>query len=879
MNNIKKFNNGSTWLRADFHLHTRADNEFKYDGNPNEFTKEYIKRLKENEIGIGVITNHNKFALDEFKDLYSKAKKEEIFLLPGVELSVKEGQNGLHCLIVFNYEEWCKNGTNFINSFLISAFEGISNFENENSMCKYSLSELLKKLDEHKNEGRDSFIIMAHIEDPKGFYRELGGGRISELNNDELFRSFVLGFQKVRTTDYVKNLNLWLNNKLPLFLEGSDCKNLEEVGKPHVQKNADKVTYIKLGDFNFDAVKYSLLPTSKRISDKIPLIKNGYIESISFTGGLLNNESLLFNNNMNNLIGIRGSGKSTVLETIRYGLDVPFGSNSKDTNYKSDIVYNLMRSGGMLEIVLKDRLNKSYKVQRVYNEKPNVYRDDTVIPFLKINENLLNILYFGQKDLSEIGEEGFGADLINKFFGHKVSDTREKINNQKQEIIKIIREIKDLRKDLEKKNEILEEKTGVEEKLKKYAEYNIQDKLKKQLNFEKDDNNINQLTSFLKSMVVDLESQLTDYKDNFAKLLKYNSEENKSVFEKVNIAGVEINQSIAAMHVLIAKIKINAAQIDTYKTEFKDVYTKLKDEFAQIKRTINVAQINPDDFVKLHSRLNMLNTKIDELSKRAEKFTLMERRLVESLNNLERLYHTEFNDLIGAITDLNNKGLAVTINLEYKNDRESFSKFLEDNLKGTRIQKANLKKIIDKYTDTLQIFKDLYNNNSDLANFLGGGEQLTNFRQRFIEYQETFLTYRVPDKYVLLYKGIELNKLSLGQRASALILFILTKEDNDVVIIDQPEDDLDNQTIYSDVIREITQLKSKTQFIFATHNPNIPVLGDCEQTICCKFSTDKLETVSGSIDCKLIQKEIVNIMEGGEEAFNKRNMIYQIWRD
>lgn len=879
MNNIKKFNNGSTWLRADFHLHTRADNEFKYDGNPNEFTKEYIKRLKENEIGIGVITNHNKFAHDEFKDLYSKAKKEEIFLLPGVELSVKEGQNGIHCLIVFNYDEWYKNGIDFIKPFLIASFEGISNFENENAMCKYSLSELLKKLDEHKNEGRDSFIIMAHIEDPKGFYRELGGGRISELNNDELFRSFVLGFQKVRTGDYIKNLNIWLNNKLPLFLEGSDCKNLEEVGKPHVQKNTDKVTYIKLGDFNFDAVKYSLLPTSKRISDKIPQIKNGYIESISFTGGLLNNESLLFNNNMNNLIGIRGSGKSTVLETIRYGLDVPFGSNSKDTNYKSDIVYNLMRSGGMLEIVLKDRLNKSYKVQRVYNEKPNVYRDDTVIPFLKINENLLNILYFGQKDLSEIGEEGFGADLINKFFGHKVSETREKINNQKQEIIKIIREIKDLRKDLEKKNDILEEKTGVEEKLKKYAEYNIQDKLKKQLNFEKDDNNINQLTSFLKSMVADLESQLTDYKDNFAKLLKYNSEENKSVFEKVNIAGVEINQSISAILALIAKIKINASQIDTYKTEFKDFYTKLKDEFAQIKRTINVVQINPDDFVKLHSRLNMLNTKIDELSKRAEKFTLMERRLVESLNNLERLYHAEFNDLIGAITDLNNKGLAVTINLEYKNDRDSFSKFLEDNLKGTRIQKTNLKKIIDKYTDTLQIFKDLYNNSSDLANFLGGGEQLTNFRQRFIEYQETFLTYRVPDKYVLLYKGIELNKLSLGQRASALILFILTKEDNDVVIIDQPEDDLDNQTIYSDVIREITQLKSKTQFIFATHNPNIPVLGDCEQTICCKFSTDKLETLSGSIDCKLIQKEIVNIMEGGEEAFNKRNMIYQIWRD
>ena len=84
----------------------------------------------------------------------------------------------------------------------------------------------------------------------------------------------MLGF---RTSDYIKNLNIWLINKLPLSLERiPDCKNLEEVGKPHVQKSNDKVTYIKLGDFNFDAVKYSLPTNIKRIDDKIPQIKNGF---------------------------------------------------------------------------------------------------------------------------------------------------------------------------------------------------------------------------------------------------------------------------------------------------------------------------------------------------------------------------------------------------------------------------------------------------------------------------------------------------------------------------------------------------------------------------------------------------------------------------
>jgi len=97
-------------------------------------------------------------------------------------------------------------------------------------------------------------------------------------------------------------------------------------------------------------------------------------------------------------------------------------------------------------------------------------------------------------------------------------------------------------------------------------------------------------------------------------------------------------------------------------------------------------------------------------------------------------------------------------------------------------------------------------------------------------------------------------------------------------MIDQPEDDLDNQSIYKDVIKEICNLKNKTQFIFATHNPNIPVLGDSEQVISCEYYEEKIITKSSSIDDKSTQEEIINIMEGGEDAFNKRKEIYSIWK-
>ena len=90
---------------------------------------------------------------------------------------------------------------------------------------------------------------------------------------------------------------------------------------------------------------------------------------------------------------------------------------------------------------------------------------------------------------------------------------------------------------------------------------------------------------------------------------------------------------------------------------------------------------------------------------------------------------------------------------------------------------------------------------------------------------------------------------------------------------------MDNQTIYDEVIKEILKLKGQMQFIFATHNANIPVLGDSDKIIACSYDNEsKIKLQTGTIDTRSIQKTIVNIMEGGEDAFNKRRNIYSIWR-
>ncbi|NPV02212.1 MAG: ATP-binding protein [Brevinematales bacterium] len=133
--------------------------------------------------------------------------------------------------------------------------------------------------------------------------------------------------------------------------------------------------------------------------------------------------------------------------------------------------------------------------------------------------------------------------------------------------------------------------------------------------------------------------------------------------------------------------------------------------------------------------------------------------------------------------------------------------------------------------------------------------------------------------FTINYLGKSLNEHSLGQRATALILFLLAQKDMDILIIDQPEDDLDNQTIYEDVIRSIKSLKGKMQFIFATHNANIPVLGDSEKIVAFNCESSKIEIMNGNIDDKNTQNQIVTIMEGGKEAFRKRKYIYELWQE
>ena len=126
----------------------------------------------------------------------------------------------------------------------------------------------------------------------------------------------------------------------------------------------------------------------------------------------------------------------------------------------------------------------------------------------------------------------------------------------------------------------------------------------------------------------------------------------------------------------------------------------------------------------------------------------------------------------------------------------------------------------------------------------------------------------------------KLENLSAGQKATAVLLLLLLDADAPLVI-DQPEDDLDNQFIAGDVVPIMRSSKKRRQFIFSTHNPNIPVLGDADQIIGLSPVVDAgrdqtliYDRDCGSIDKGTVQQLIKDVLEGGDQAFATRRKKY-----
>ncbi|WP_442498203.1 TrlF family AAA-like ATPase [Methylobacter sp. sgz302048] len=866
------FSCGSRWLKADFYLHTRADKEFTYQGEENGYVNDYVAALVGAGIQLGVISNHNKFDLQEFKCLRRKAHKAGVGLLPGVELSVKDGQAGVHTLVVFSDEWICnKEQTNYIQSFLNVMFAGQANFEQENARSNHDILETIRELDKfHK----DYFLIFAHVEAPNGLWGSLGPGRIQELFENETVRRRVIGFQKVRTHDERLKIQQALGDRYPAEVEGCDAKQLADMA---ARKEA---CYLKLGAFSFEAVKFALCDYDNRVRKEPPSYKHSHITKIRFEGaGALGGTEICLSPELNTLIGIRGSGKSSVLEGIRYALNIPFGDKASDVEYKEGLVKHLLRSGGKITIDAVDRRGQRYQIRRILGERPDVYVNEQLQPGVSIRETVLHKpIYFGQKDLSSTGA-GFEKDLIEKLVGEALVPVRRKIEAGRIAVLDAIGQIKRLKRASEQKQEWVQKKQDAEFKLKFYQQNGVEEKLQKQIDFDRDERKASQVIQETQNYLDQLVGFIATFEDELKNQVLYTSSNNQAFFDDFFATFKQVLQGFDTIKQVAAQGQPLLFSLQHKLGLFKQQKQALKEEFAEIERKLagelkqaGAQAISPQEFRQLKTLLDQADQMLVVLDKSEQQYADLKKSLEGELAKLNDLWLEEYRTIERVLAGINRADSPLKIVPQFKANKDAMRKHMQDLFRGSRIREATLQGLIDQYSDFGAMWRDW----THVAQQLGGSFET--FSQYFDDNIEALLTWQVPNVFTIEYHGKALAHHSLGQRASALMLFVLSQRDNDVVIIDQPEDDLDNQTIYDDVIKLIRALKPEAQFIFATHNANIPVLGDAEQVIACRYLDEQISTVSGSIDCADIQKSIVGIMEGGAEAFERRKQVYEAWK-
>ena len=855
------FDSGLEFVRADFHLHTIKDKEFSYQGNPNEFVKDFVEALKNAGIKVGVITNHNKFDKGEYDAIRKAAKREDIFILPGVELTVKEGANGIHTLIVFNPEEWLQSGDDFVHNFLTSAFATIANPENKNEKCMFDLARTLQELD---NYGKDYFIVFAHVDQDSGLFGECKGGLLRSLSSIVSFRPRVLGLQKAKKRDNITQFKQCFGFE-PALVEGSDPKSLADIGK-------GDPTYLKIGEYTYSSVKFALQDSLYRVSKNAPEKKHGYIESISFQGGKLNGQCISFSPELNAIIGIRGSGKSALLEILRYVFDF---SAQTDKEYKESLVKNVMGSGGKATVTVVDKHGKRYSVGRIFGERTYVLDQNGTNLNIDPKTLIEGIQYFGQKDLSHSTDHE--KRLLEKIVNVRVASP-PMLDTQVKELVESVDRLLDVNRIPSLILDAEQKKSELEHKMKVFKEQGVAEKLTKQTGYTTDKAKLDSAKRQVESVVKTILAAYEKNKSVVLPLKGYESKYNEELFMLARKELDKAEEKLKSIGSSLLEMDESAKALGLLQEKLKGMIDGLADEFAAIKREITDTKLDVDSFVTMTEDYEKINESIKKLKGEHEQ----KERIKQAFSTAARLRNDllleAFNAYHAETERINASQSEIRIEILFKGDRESFKSQLKSDMRGTGITDTKYQALCDAFADYTALIEDWILEDGKKARRILTQAEYDKLAEKLAALYNELLRKQVPDKVNIYYHDKLLRQHSIGQRASALILFILTQDNNEVIFIDQPEDDLDNKVIYDEVISEIIKKKPSIQFMFATHNANIPVLGDAERVLVAEYQDTKIDVSQGNIDLKTTQTQIVDIMEGGKEAFDRRQLIYTFWK-
>lgn len=617
------------------------------------------------------------------------------------------------------------------------------------------------------------------------------------------------------------------------------------------------------------------------------------ILSVSIVGGFLDGARFDFVAGLNCVIGARGSGKTTVVELIRYALDVlPDRDTHAAERKRIESLVESNLAGGRVQVAIATRDGLQYVVSRVAGEEPMVLTPDGKPTDITLKTSgLFRADIYSQNEVESIAERNTSQlVLLDSLDLHSVENVNARIAQVRTDLDANANQIVPLESRIAALGDELATLVGVEERLQQFAadssqgceEINQAHALKALRDREQRivasvAEHLRQLEQSLAAFTGQVRRHALSLADPEA-LAGPNGALIKAALRQFDDCGSAVEWLLREAVVRVAKsLDQNAAA----SKQLSDAHKQQELGFRQTIERHQRAQSQAAERSQLERRRNDLLAKQRQREVWQGQMAGLYEHRTGLLSRMSELLDERF-ALRTAVAARINDHLAPTIcvSIQQAGNRERYLRLLEESLKKARVRHmAVSQRICTAFSP------------GTLADVIRQHDatRLVESAELSIEQAEKILAALSTTEFLLKLDMVPLLDLpsiqlrdgerykdsltlSTGQKCTT-ILPILLLDSESPLLVDQPEDNLDNRFVFEVIVDIIRKAKSGRQMIFVTHNPNIPVLGDAERVfVLDSDGTTSRKAHEGNVDeCKTV---IVTLLEGGEDAFKARRMRY-----
>jgi len=617
------------------------------------------------------------------------------------------------------------------------------------------------------------------------------------------------------------------------------------------------------------------------------------LKSLSVNGGFLDGLEINLAEGLNCLIGHRGTGKTTVLEFVRYAMD-EFQSGEAGQLCRRR-VENLVKRNlgdGRIRLAIETKDGLEYIVDRTASGEPMVLTADGQLTDITINSGgIFSADIFSQNEVENIADSPESQlALIDTFVAEEIGALETSIAEVHAKLQANAKAIVPAQTTLAKLGDELGTLKSVEDQIEKLS--NVGGENADEMNLAQNHKALrdreaqsvgeaDKLINEYVEWVSDADGRFTAGVDAlFADevLEGPNGEILQGVQRRMRQAGTELDELFRQAVAVLTRTQSDVAEQvqqlqgehDKQELAFRNLLTRYKEAQGQATERAEWER----------KRNDLLNKKRQHTDLQAKLKRLQDERreLIDRLTDLRDKRFQLRRSVAERVTEAVSSPVRVRIAQDENRDR--YVSLLAEALRHAALQHKQVAKKIGGLVAPSELVDFVRRDDSEgLQKQAALNESQAEKVIRALADLETLLGIETVDLVDLprieLHDGDDWKdslSLSTGQKCTTILPILLLESENPL-LVDQPEDNLDNRFIYDTVVESLRRVKTSRQLLLITHNPNIPVLGDAAGVFVLTSDGARASLLNhGDVDT--CRNEIINLLEGGEEAFAQRRERY-----